>query len=79
LRYWRRARALTVLLLLVWGGVTFGATYFARELEFVFMGWPFAYWVAAQGALLVYLLLIGVYAWVMNRLDRAAAHAAKAH
>jgi len=32
-------------------------------------GWPFSFWMAAQGALIVYVLLIGAYAWIMNRLE----------
>jgi len=68
---WHFARAITLALLAVWFGVTFVAAFFARQLDFMWFGWPFGYWVAAQGALLVYLILIGVYAWVMNRLDAA--------
>jgi putative solute:sodium symporter small subunit len=41
------------------------------DLGFGFFGWPFSFWVAAQGALLVFLAIIGVYAWVMNRMDAA--------
>jgi putative solute:sodium symporter small subunit len=68
--YWRWTLRLTVVLLLVWGGVTFGISYFARDLAFSFFGWPFSFWVAAQGALIVYLVIVWVYAWAMNRLDR---------
>jgi putative solute:sodium symporter small subunit len=64
-------RRWTLGLLTVWAGVTFGIAYDARALQFAFFGWPFSFWVAAQGALLVYLLLVGVYAWVMRRLDEA--------
>ncbi|WP_029463423.1 DUF4212 domain-containing protein [Serpentinimonas barnesii] len=67
--YWRRIKALTLLLLLLWLGVTFGVSFYARELNFAFFGWPFGYWVAAQGAIVVYGLLIALYAWVANRLD----------
>jgi putative solute:sodium symporter small subunit len=69
-RYWRANLRVTVLLLLVWFGVTFGVSFFARELSFVFFGWPFSFWMGAQGALVVYLLLIAFYAWYMDRLDR---------
>jgi len=69
-RYWRKTRLLTVALLLLWFVVSFVMTYWARDLDFVFLGWPFSFWMAAQGALLVYGLIIGCYAWVMNRLDR---------
>ncbi|MEO7401865.1 MAG: DUF4212 domain-containing protein [Polaromonas sp.] len=68
-RYWRKTLALTGALLLVWFAVTFGVGYFARALTFSFFGWPFSFWVGAQGALLVYGLIIGFYAWYMNRLD----------
>ncbi len=68
-QHWRVNRRLTLCLLVVWFVVTFGVAYFARELDFRFFGWPFSFWVAAQGALLVYGLIIAFYAWYMNRLD----------
>jgi len=33
-------------------------------------GWPLSFYLAAQGASLVYLAIIGAYAWQMRRLDR---------
>lgn len=68
--HWRHSLRLTTALLLVWGALGFGVTYFARELSFVFFGWPFSFWVAAQGAPLFFILIIWFYALVMNRLDR---------
>lgn len=70
-RYWRLTRRLTLALLLLWWLVSFVLTYFARELDFEFLGWPFSFWVAAQGSLVVFGLIIAVYAWAMDRLDRA--------
>lgn len=69
--YWRQTRRLTAALLLVWFAVSFGVTYFARDLAFDFLGWPFSFWMAAQGSLLVYGLIIAGYAWGMDHLDRA--------
>ncbi len=69
-RYWRTNLRVIQLATLLGFVVTFGVTFFARELDFVFMGWPFSFWVAAQGSLLVYLLIVADYAWFMNRLDR---------
>ena len=69
-RYWSRTRRVTAWLMAVWLAVTFVVAYFARELSFAFFGWPFSWWVAAQGALLVYLLIVVFYARHMNRLDR---------
>ncbi len=69
-RYWQATLRVTGVLLVVWFCVTFGVGYFARDLTFAFFGWPFSFWVAAQGALIVYLLIIGIYAHCMDRLDR---------
>ena len=70
-RYWRKTLQLTAGLLLIWFLVSFVATYFARELSFTFFGWPFSFWLGAQGGLMVYGLIIGFYAWAMHRLDVA--------
>lgn len=67
--YWRKNLQLTGGLTLVWFVVTFGVAFFARELNFSFFGWPFSFWVAAQGALVVYALIVVFYAWAMRRLD----------
>jgi putative solute:sodium symporter small subunit len=69
-RYWRRNLLLTAGLLLVWLLVSFVVPAFARELDFDFLGWPFAFWVGAQGAPIAYLLIIWIYARRMDRLDR---------
>lgn len=68
-RYWRKNLRITGVLLAIWFVVTFVVSYFARELSFSFFGWPFSFWMGAQGALVVYCLIIGFYAWYMNRLD----------
>lgn len=69
--YWRKSLSITAVLMLVWFVVTFGVAFFARDLNFRFFGWPFSFWVGAQGALVVYALIVGVYAHLMNRLDEA--------
>ncbi len=68
--YWRANLRVTGPLVFVWFFVTFVVGWFARDLDFNFFGWPFSFWVAAQGALVVYVLIIGFYAWYMHRLDR---------
>ncbi|HLL19490.1 MAG TPA: DUF4212 domain-containing protein [Rubrivivax sp.] len=67
--YWQKNLRLTAVLLAIWFVVTYVVGYFARDLNFNFFGWPFSFWVAAQGALIVYVLIIGFYAYTMNRLD----------
>ncbi|MDN3920751.1 DUF4212 domain-containing protein [Roseateles violae] len=70
-RYWRRMQRLSAALLLLWALVGFGLSYFARALSFTFFGWPFSFWVASQGALLVFLLIVCAYAWATRRLDES--------
>ena len=67
--YWNRNRGLTIALLLVWFSVTFGVIFFARSLTFTILGWPFSFYMAAQGCLLIYLMLILLYANRLHRLD----------
>lgn len=67
--YWRKNLNITAILLAIWFFVTFVVGYFARDLNFNFFGWPFSFWVGAQGALVVYVIIIGYYAWYMNKLD----------
>lgn len=68
-RHWRLNLWWSGALLLIWALVTFGVAYFARPLSMDFLGCPFSFWVAAQGALLVFGALVVIYAWVMKRLD----------
>ncbi len=67
---WRRTMRLTMTLLAVWFGVTFAAIFFARELAgLTLFGWSVSFYLAAQGALLVYLAIVGIYALAMRALD----------
>ena len=69
--YWRRNLSMTVVMLVIWFVVTFVSSYFARELNsFTFFGFPFGFYMGAQGSLIVYLLIIWYYARYMNNLDR---------
>ena len=70
-RYWRTNLRWISGLMLVWFVVSFVFVFFARDLNFQFLGWPFSFWMAAQGALLVYGVLVAVYAWAMHRADVA--------
>ena len=69
--YWRKNLVITAILLSIWFVVTFVEAWFARELnQFRFLGFPFGFYMSAQGSLIVYVALIGTYAWYMNRLDK---------
>ena len=69
--HWRRTRKVTALLLLLWLGTTFGTVFYARELAAMSLsGWPLSFYLAAQGASLIYLAILAVYALAMDRIDR---------
>ena len=58
------------MLLAIWFVSTFVIGYYARELNSVnFFGWPFAFYMGAQGSLIIYVLIIWYYARRMNALD----------
>jgi putative solute:sodium symporter small subunit len=63
-----RVLALKALLLAIWAAISFVCCYFARDLSFMAAGWPFSYWMAAQGAVLGFIGIVAVYAVVMRRL-----------
>lgn len=71
-RYWRRNVSLMAGLLVVWAGVSLGCgILFADALnDFRLGGFPLGFWFAQQGSILVFVVLILVYAVVMSRLDR---------
>jgi putative solute:sodium symporter small subunit len=64
----RQALILKACLLVVWASVSFVCCFFARDLQFMVAGWPFNYWMAAQGAVLVFIAILAFYAWAMNRM-----------
>ncbi len=69
--YWRRNLKLTSSLLGIWFVVTFVVIWFARELnELIFAGFPLAFYMGAQGSLIIYILIIWFYARRMNALDK---------
>lgn len=70
-RYWRANNRLIAILLAVWGVVSFVfGILLAEPLNGVrFFGLPLGFWIAQQGAIYVFVVLIFVYARLMDRLD----------
>lgn len=64
-----------LVLLALWVAVSFGAAWFARDLQRITLGdWPLGYWLAAQGAVLSFIAIVVAYALWMRRLERRLAH-----
>ena len=68
--YWQKTRRLTLILLTIWVGITFVLSWFSNWLnQWQFLSFPLGFYMAAQGSLLVYLLLIWIYNHRMHQLD----------
>jgi putative solute:sodium symporter small subunit len=69
--YWHKNLVITAILLFIWFVVTFVEAWYARELnQFSFLGFPFGFYMSAQGSLIIYVVIIFIYARYMNNLDK---------
>ncbi|MUG93027.1 DUF4212 domain-containing protein [Scytonema sp. UIC 10036] len=70
--YWRANTALIRNLLIVWALVSLGfSILLVQPLNTIrFFGVPFGFWMAQQGSILTFVLLIFIYAFQMDKLDR---------
>lgn len=69
-RHWRKTRALTIVVLIIWFIFAFVVTWFAKTLnQFTFIGFPLGYYFAVQGSLIIFVVLIFVQNWVQDRID----------
>lgn len=70
--YWRKNVSIMAILLGVWALVGLGAgVLFADSLNTVSLGGiPLGFWFAQQGSIIVFVVLILIYAVMLNRLDR---------
>lgn len=57
-------------LLFCWFVASFGVVFFAHDLQQVVAGWPLSYWFAAQGSVLIFILIVAIFAWFANRQER---------
>ena len=65
-----RVNRLRWILLLIWGSITFGVAFLARDLSFNVLDKPFGFWMAAQGSVLIFLAITWIYALLVNRWER---------
>ncbi len=71
-RYWRRNVTLMAGLLFVWAAASLGCgVLFADSLNSLRLGgFPLGFWFAQQGSILIFVVLILIYALFMEKLDR---------
>ena len=69
--YWRKNLVVTAILLGIWFLATFVVGWYARELnQITFLSFPLGFYMSAQGSLIIYVVIIGVYAKYMAKLDK---------
>ena len=70
--YWKTNIRLVTVLLVIWAFVSFGCGILFRPLlsNVMIGGTDLGFWFAQQGSILFFLILIFVYAFIMNAIDR---------
>ena len=70
--YWRENLTIVAILLSVWFVVSLLlSVVFVDELNNIRLrGFRLGFWIAQQGSLYTFVVLIFIYVWAMNRLDR---------
>jgi putative solute:sodium symporter small subunit len=70
--YWKRNLLYLVVLLSIWFLCSYGAGIIWKEsLDSIkFGGFKLGFWFAQQGSIYIFCILIFVYVWLMNKLDK---------
>jgi putative solute:sodium symporter small subunit len=70
--YWKANIKVLIILIAAWFFVSFGLSILAVEWldQFQILGFPLGFWMAQQGSIVAFLVIIAVYVVVMNRLDK---------
>ncbi|MDV3350763.1 DUF4212 domain-containing protein [Leptothoe sp. LEGE 181152] len=70
--YWRANITLILALLAVWGFVSLICSILLVDIlnQIQFFGLPLGFWIAQQGSILTFVVLIFVYAYQMDKLDK---------
>ena len=70
--YWRANLKYLLILLSVWFIVSFGAGILFKDFldQFRLGGFKLGFWFAQQGSIYVFVILIFIYIYLMNKLDK---------
>ena len=73
-QYWQQQIRRTIGLLIIWAIVGFGVSILGVEYfnQFDFNGIPFGFWMAQQGSIIIFVLLILAYTLLSERADKKA-------
>ena len=70
--YWKKNLKYLTILLSIWFTVSFGFGVILDDqlYEFQFFGFKLGFWFAQQGSIYTFVILIFIYIFLMNRLDK---------
>ena len=69
-QHWAETRSLTTWILILWFIFSMGIFFFASSLNsFTFFRWPFGFYMAAQGSLVIFVVLIVVLNAKQEKID----------
>ena len=70
--YWRKNLSYLAILLTIWFTVSYGfGILFVEQMNTIKMGgFKLGFWFAQQGSIYVFVILIFVYVYLMNKLDK---------
>ena len=70
--YWRNNLKYLIILLSIWFTVSFGfGVILVDQLNtFQFFGFKLGFWFAQQGSIYIFVILIFIYVYLMNKLDK---------
>ncbi len=71
-KYWQSNLRILGSLLAIWFSVSYGCGILFKETldKFSVGGAPFGFWMAQQGSIIVFVILLITYAFLMNNLDK---------
>ena len=71
--HWTKTRNLTIVILILWFIFSFGVHWFAKDLNaMTFIGFPLGYYMAVQGSLAIFVVLIFVHNLLQDKIDDEA-------
>jgi putative solute:sodium symporter small subunit len=70
-RYWSRTSALMWIMLVVWLFFSFVIHMFVNQLNTIkILGFPLGFYMAAQGSLIAFVVMLFIFAWRQDAIDR---------
>lgn len=70
-RYWARTSALMWIMLVLWIFFSFVIHMFVTPLNSIrILGFPLGFYMAAQGSLIAFVVMLFVFAWRQDQIDR---------